>query len=190
MNGQFGKQLVHPQITLYDDGHDPVGLPQAFDFEGVPKQRVVMIDAGIANAVVYDSFTAARDGHANTGHALPAPNPYGPLPTQTMMAAGNTSMEELIKGIDRCIYVTRFHYTNAVHPVKTLLTGMTRDGTFLIEHGELTAPIKNMRFTQSILDALRDVQAIGQERVQFTNYITVVVPALRIGRFNFTGVTA
>ncbi len=189
MNGQFGKQLIHPDITIYDDGHDPAGLPQAFDYEGFPKQRVVMFDSGIAHAVVYDSFTAARDGHANTGHALPAPNPYGPMPTQTMMAAGDASMEDLIKGVDRGIYVTRFHYTNTVHPVKTLLTGMTRDGTFLIEHGELTRPIKNMRFTQSILDALRDVQAIGRERVQFTNYITVVAPALRIGRFNFTGVT-
>src|SRR5579863_97119 len=190
LNGQFGKQLLHPDITIYDDGHDPAGLPQAFDYEGVPKQRVVMFDAGIAQAVVYDSFTAARDGHANTGHALPAPNPYGPMPTQTMMAAGTASMEELIKGVDHGIYVTRFHYTNAVHPVKTLFTGMTRDGTFLIEHGELTSSIKNMRFTQSILDALRDVQAIGRERVQSNVYMNVVVPALRIGRFNFTGLTA
>lgn len=190
MNGQFGKQLVHPHITFYDDGHDPGGLPQAFDYEGVPKQRVVMIDSGIANAVVYDSFTAARDGHANTGHALPAPNPYGPMPMHAMLAAGDASIEELIKGVDHGIYVTRFHYTNAVHPVKTLLTGMTRDGTFLIEHGELAHPIKNMRFTQSILNALRDVQAIGREPVQFTNFTTVVAPALRIGRFNFTGVTA
>lgn len=190
MNGQFGKQLIHPDITIYDDGHDPAGLPQAFDYEGVPKQRVVMFDSGIARAVVYDSFTSARDGHTNTGHALPAPNPYGPMPTQTMMAAGDASMEGLIKGVDHGIYVTRFHYTNAVHPVKTLFTGMTRDGTFLIEHGELTSPIKNMRFTQSILEALRDVQAIGRERVQSNVYINVVVPALRIGRFNFTGVTA
>ncbi|HVB21161.1 MAG TPA: TldD/PmbA family protein [Ktedonobacteraceae bacterium] len=190
MNGQFGKQLIHPDITIYDDGHDPAVLAQAFDYEGVPKQRVVMFDGGIARTVVYDSFTAARDGHANTGHALPAPNPYGPMPTQTMMAAGNASMEELIKGVDHGIYVTRFHYTNAVHPVKTLFTGMTRDGTFLIEHGELTSPIKNMRFTQSIIEALRDVQAIGREQVQTNVYINVVAPALRVGRFNFTGVTA
>lgn len=189
MNGQFGKQLLHPAITIYDDSHDPAGLPQAFDYEGVPKQRVVMFDAGIARAVVYDSFTAARDGHANTGHALPAPNPYGPMPTQTMMAAGTASMEELIKGVDHGIYVTRFHYTNAVHPVKTLFTGMTRDGTFMIEHGELTFPVKNMRFTQSILEALRDVQAIGRERVQSNVYLNIVAPALRVGRFNFTGVT-
>jgi PmbA protein len=189
MNGQFGVQLVDPRITLYDDGHDPAGLPQAFDYEGVPRQRVVMIDHGIANAVVYDSFTAAREGHPNTGHALPAPNSMGPLPLHTMLEAGDASREELIRGIDRGLYVTRFHYTNTVHPVKTLFTGMTRDGTFLIEHGELSSPVKNLRFTQSILDALRSVQAIGRERIQCSDYLTVVAPALRIGSFHFTGTT-
>lgn len=189
MNGQFGKQLVDPRITLYDDGHDPDGLPQAFDSEGVPKQRVVLFDQGVAQAVVYDSFTAARDGHENTGHALPAPNSEGPLPLHLMLQAGDSSLEDLIKGVERGIYVTRFHYTNAVHPVKTLFTGMTRDGTFLIEHGQLTQPVKNLRFTQSILGALRDVQAIGRERVQYSDYLTVVAPALHITRFNFTGIT-
>jgi PmbA protein len=189
MNGQFGKQLASPLVTIYDDSHDPAGLPQAFDYEGVPKQRVVMFDHGVANAVVYDSFTAFREGKPNTGHALPAPNPWGPLPLHTMMVGGDASLEELICGVDRGIYVTRFHYTNTVHPVKTLFTGMTRDGTFLIEHGELTRPIKNFRFTQSILDALRDVQAIGRERIQCSDYVPVVAPALRTGSFHFTGVT-
>ncbi|GCE14286.1 TldD/PmbA family protein [Tengunoibacter tsumagoiensis] len=189
MNGQFGKQLVHPGITLYDDGHDPLGLPQAFDYEGVPKQKVIMFDKGIANAVVYDSFTAAREGKANTGHALPAPNSEGPMPTHTVLAAGTSSQQDLLKGIKRGIYVTRFHYTNSVHPVKTLFTGMTRDGTFLIENGELTHPIKNLRFTQNILDALRNVEAIGREQRQYVDYLTVVAPALRIARFNFTGIT-
>ncbi|GAC1632023.1 MAG: TldD/PmbA family protein [Ktedonobacteraceae bacterium] len=189
MNGQFGKQLVSPLVTLYDDGHDPAGLPQAFDYEGVPKQRVVMIDRGVANAVVYDSFTSARDGKPNTGHALPAPNSEGPMPLHTMLAPGEASLEELIKGVDKGVYVTRFHYTNVLHPVKTLFTGMTRDGTFLIEHGELTRPVKNLRFTQSILALLHDVDALGRERVQCTDYITTVAPALRSARFNFTGIT-
>ncbi len=189
MNGQFGKQLVDPRVTIYDDGHDPAGLPQTFDYEGVAKQRVVMIDHGIANAVVYDSFTAAREGKPNTGHALPAPNSYGPMPLNTMLEAGDATLEEMIRGIDRGLYVTRFHYTNTVHPVKTLFTGMTRDGTFLIEHGELTQPVKNLRFTQSILDVLRDVRAIGRERIQCTEYLPVVAPAIHSARFNFTGIT-
>src|SRR6266566_1681621 len=144
MNDQFGKQLVSPLVTIYDDGHDPAGLPQAFDYEGVPKQRVAMIEHGIANAVAYDSFTAMREGKTNTGHALPAPNSYGPLPLNTMMEAGEARMEALLTGIERGLYVTRFHYTNVVHPVKTLFNGMTRDGTFLIEHGELVSPVKNL----------------------------------------------
>lgn len=189
MNGQFGKQLVSPLVTLYDDGHDPAGLPQAFDYEGVPKQRVVMIDRGVANAVVYDSFTAARASQPNTGHALPAPNSEGPMPLHIMLAAGDASFEELIKGVDKGIYVTRFHYTNVLHPVKTLFTGMTRDGTFLIEHGELTQPVRNLRFTQSILDVLHGVEALGRERIQYTDYVTTVAPALRTARFNFTGIT-
>jgi len=161
MNGQFGKQLADPRVTIYDDGHDPAGLPQAFDYEGMPKKRAVMFDSGIANAVVYDSFTAAREGVPNTGHALPAPNPWGTLPLNTMMEAGDSTLEELIRGIDHGIYVTRFHYTNIVHPVKTLFTGMTRDGTFLIDHGELASPVKNFRFTQSILDALHYRHSAG-----------------------------
>lgn len=189
MNGQFGKQIAAPSVTIYDDGHDPAGLPQAFDFEGVPKQRVMMIDRGIANAVVYDSFTAAREGKPNTGHALLAPNVMGPMPLHTMMMAGDASLEELIRGVDKGLYVTRFHYTNTVHPVKTLFTGMTRDGTFLIENGELTRPVKNLRFTQSILEALSHVQAIGRERIQCTDYLPVVAPALRTAKFNFTGIT-
>ena len=189
MNGQFGKQLVSPLVTIYDDGHDPAGLPQAFDYEGMPKQRVVMFDHGVANAVVYDSFTAFREGKTDTGHALPAPNSWGPLPLHTMMESGDASLEELIRGVERGIYVTRFHYTNTVHPVKTLFTGMTCDGTFLIEHGELTSPVKNFRFTQSILDVLRDVQAIGSESIQCRDYIPVLAPALRASSFHFTGVT-
>src|SRR5205085_1881920 len=183
MNGQFGKQLVHPLVTIYDDGHDPTTLAQAFDYEGVPKQRVMMIDHGVANAVVYDSFTAAREGKPNTGHAslpsviLRSLNAVGPLPGNTIMEAGQASLDELIRGIDRGIYVTRFHYTNILHPVKTLFTGMTRDGTFLIEHGELTSPVNNFRFPQSILDALRDVQSIASEPIHSRDNIPVLAPA-------------
>ena len=189
MNGQFGKLLVHPRVTIYDDGHDPATWSQAFDYEGVAKQKVVMIDHGVANAVVYDSLTAQREGKENTGHALPAPNSEGPLPLNLVMEAGEASIDDLIKGVEKGLYVTRFHYTNTVHPVKTLFTGMTRDGTFLIEHGELTRPVKNLRFTQSILEALRGVQDIGRERVQFIEYLPAVAPALRIERFHFTGIT-
>ena len=189
MNGQFGHQIMSPLVTIYDDGHDARTLAQAFDYEGVPRQRVSMIERGVANAVVYDSFTAYREGKPNTGHALPAPNPWGPMALNTIMEGGDASLEDLLKGIERGIYVTRFHYTNIVHPVKTLFTGMTRDGTFLIEHGEITRPIKNFRFTQSIVDALRDTQAVGRECILCRDYIPTLAPALRIGSFHFSSIT-
>ncbi len=189
MNGHFGEQIAAEGVTIYDDAFDPEGLPMGFDFEGVPKKRLSMIERGIARAVPYDSFTANREGKENTGHALPAPNTFGPYPVNLMMAAGGASREDLFKGIERGIYVTRFHYCNVVHPVRTLFTGMTRDGTFLIEHGELTSPVKNFRFTQSILETLTAAEAISKQRIQVRDYTTVVAPALRSGKFNFTGLT-
>jgi predicted Zn-dependent protease len=148
-----------------------------------------MIDRGVARAVPYDSFTANREGKENTGHALPAPNTFGPYPVNLLMAAGDASREDLFQGIERGVYVTRFHYCNMVHPVKTLFTGMTRDGTFLIEHGELVRPVKNFRFTQSILETLGAVEATSRHRVQVRDYTTVVAPAIRSGKFTFTGLT-
>lgn len=189
MNGHVGEQIAAESVSIYDDAFDPEGLPIGFDFEGVPKQRLAMIERGVARAVPYDSFTANREGKENTGHALPAPNTFGPYPTNLMMAAGNASREDLFKGIERGVYVTRFHYCNIVHPVRTLFTGMTRDGTFLIEDGELTKPVKSFRFTQSILETLSAAEAISHQRVQVRDYTTVVVPALRSGKFNFTGLT-
>jgi PmbA protein len=189
MNGHFGEQIAAERVTIYDDAFDPEGLPMGFDFEGVPKQRVSMIERGVARAVVYDSFTANREGKENTGHALPAPNTFGPYPTHLMMAAGEASREDLFKGIERGVYVTRFHYCNIVHPVRTLFTGMTRDGTFLIEHGELTKPVKSFRFTQSILETLAAVEAISRQRIQVRDFSSVVVPSIRSGTFNFTGLT-
>jgi predicted Zn-dependent protease len=133
MNGRLGERLVAESVTLFDDGLDPRGVPMPFDFEGVPKQRVVFFDKGVAQGVVYDSFTAGREGKESTGHALPAPNSYGPMPLNLFLEPGRASVDELIRGITRGLWVTRFHYVNVVHPTKAILTGMTRDGTFLIE---------------------------------------------------------
>ena len=189
MNGHIGEQIAAESVTVYDDAFDPEGLPMGFDFEGVPTQKLAMIDHGLARAVPYDSFTANREGKTNTGHALPAPNTMGPYPLHLMVAGGQASREELFAGIERGVYVTRFHYGNIVHPVKTLFTGMTRDGTFLIEHGELTRPVKSFRFTQSILETLLATEAISKQRLQVRDYTTVVAPAIRSARFNFTGLT-
>lgn len=184
-----GKRVGAPLVSLWDDGHDPESLPLAFDFEGVPKQRVELIRDGLAVDLVYDSLTADKEGRRSTGHALPAPNPWGPFALNLVMAPGAATHEELVRGMDRGLLVTRFHYTNVVHPKRAIVTGMTRDGTFLVEGGEIVGPVRNLRFTQSYLDALTGVEAVGRERRLLRGFAAYLVPAVRIGAFSFTGVT-
>jgi len=187
---EIGKRIGSDLVSIVDDGRDPAGLPMAFDYEGVAKQRVTLLDAGVSRGVVYDSQTAARDGVASTGHGLPAPNPYGPFPLNQVMAAGTASREELVGGLERGLLVTRFHYTNPVHPKLAIVTGMTRDGTFLVEGGRILGPVKNLRFTQSYLEAMAGTVAVAQERKTLKGFLGgVVVPALRIEGWTFTGTT-
>lgn len=190
---EIGKQVMGENISIWDDGNDASGLPSAMDFEGVAKQRLDLISDGVATAVVHDSATARRAGVASTGHGLPAPNSFGPLAWNLFMAPGSSSKAAMLSSMDRGIWVTRFHYVNIVHPKRAVLTGMTKDGTFLIEDGRITRPIRNLRFTQAIPDAFRHVSAITSEtRLVSAEYsgINARVPALRIGRFAFTGATA
>ena len=185
-----GRRIGSELVTIVDDGSDPNGLPMSFDYEGVAKERVPMVDAGVCRDVVYDSQTAARAGRASTGHGLPAPNPWGPFPLNAVMSAGTTPRDELIHGLDRGLLVTRFHYTNVVHPKLAIITGMTRDGTFLVEKGEIVGPVRNLRFTQSYLDALAGVSAVSSSRKTIKGFLgAAVVPALRIDGWTFTGVT-
>ncbi len=192
MTDRFGEKIVGRNISLWDDGLDPQGLPLPFDYEGVPKRKVEFIGEGLATSVVYDTYTAGREeGKESTGHALPAPNPYGPFSMNRFLAPGEATKEEMLASTERGIWVTRFHYMNPVHPFKTIITGMTRDGTFLIEKGVITRPIKNLRFTQSILEALSSVEMIGKERkLLLSSHLGCgCVPALKIRDFTFTGAT-
>ena len=185
-----GRQVGSEFITIRDDGTDPAGLPMAFDYEGVAKQRVPLIDRGVCQGVVYDAQTAARDGVASTGHGLPAPNPYGPFPLNLVMDPGTSSRDDLIGGLERGLLVTRFHYTNPVHPKLAIVTGMTRDGTFLVEDGRIVGPVRNLRYTQSYLDALAGTVAVGSERRTLNGFLGgVVVPAVRVAGWAFTGAT-
>lgn len=190
MNGRFGQQISDPRVHIWDDGWDPRGIPFPFDYEGVPKQRVEMIAGGVAREVVWDSYTATKAGRQSTGHALPAPNPFGPFPGNLFMSAGDATTAEMLASMDRGLWVTRFHYVNVLHPTQTLLTGMTRDGTFLVEKGEIVAPVKNLRFTQSVLGALSSVRSIGREhRLVRSGGDSALVPALLVDGFRFTGTT-
>jgi PmbA protein len=186
---ELGERVMGENVTIWDDGADPSGLPSPIDFEGVAKQRVDLIQNGIATAVVHDAATAARAGTTSTGHALPAPNTWGPLPMNLFMRGGDSSRDQMLSGMDRGIWVTRFHYVNPVHPKKAILTGMTKDGTFLVEHGRIVRPVINFRFTQSMPEAFSSVQALTAEtKLLPGEYIGGYrVPAVKLGRFNFTG---
>jgi predicted Zn-dependent protease len=187
---EAGKRVGSELVTIRDDARDPSTLPMAFDFEGVAKQPLALIDRGVCREVAYDTQTAARDHRASTGHAFPAPNPYGPFPGNMLMEPGAASREELLGELDRGLLVTRFHYTNPVHPKLAIVTGMTRDGTFLVEGGRVVGPVRNLRFTQSYLDALAGVEAVGRERVTVRGFVGgCSVPALRISSWTFTGAT-
>jgi len=189
---ELGRQLMGESVTIWDDGTDPSGIPSVIDFEGVARKRIDLIEAGVARAVVHDAATGARSGTGSTGHGLPAPNLIGPLPLNLFMAPGSTPRDELIAGVKRGLWVTRFHYINPVHPKKAILTGMTKDGTFLIEEGRLTRPLMNFRFTQSIPEAFSDVRAASDTTKLLPGEFAGAyrVPALHLGSFNFTGVTA
>jgi len=188
---EAGKRVASPLVTIIDDASDPAGLPAAFDAEGVPKQRLRLLEAGVCRDLAFDAQTAARSGRVSTGHGLPAPNTYGPFPTNMVMAAGDASMDELVGGLDRGLLVTRFHYTNPVHSKKVIITGMTRDGTFLVEGGRVVGPVRNLRFTMSYLDALANVEAVSRERRCIRGFMGAsVVPAIRLSSFSFTGATA
>jgi predicted Zn-dependent protease len=185
-----GKRIGTDIVTIVDDGYDPTGLPLWFDYEGVAKQRVELVGRGVCRSLVYDTQTAARAGVESTGHGLPAPNPYGPFPLNMVMEPGVASREELIGGLDRGLLVTRFHYTNPVHPKLAIVTGMTRDGTFLVEGGKIVGPVKNLRYTQSYLAALAGTVAVARERKTLRGFLGgVVVPAVRIEGWTFTGTT-
>jgi len=185
-----GQQVASPSITIYDDGLDPRCLPMPFDFEGTPRQPVQLITNGIAQGVVWDSSTANRAGRESTGHALPAPNPSGPFPGHLHILPGSLTNAVLVAGIQRGLWITRFHYVNVIHPLAATITGMTRDGTWWVEDGEVRYPVKNLRFSQSILEALSDARGIGvKTKLEPGWFGGSLVPALHLGKFTFTGKT-
>jgi predicted Zn-dependent protease len=194
MNGRLGQRVMADSVSIVDDGSNTAGIPWPFDFEGVPKKVVPVVSSGVALTPVYDSFTAGREtGKHSTGHATP-PSPqgrFGPAPMNLFLRPGTTSVEAMIKSTKLGLYITRFWYTRTVHPRDALVTGMTRDGTFLIRDGEIAHPVKSLRFTQSYVDALKFTEAIGATprllRSGFGGATSV--PAVKLAKFRFTSST-
>jgi predicted Zn-dependent protease len=193
MNGRTGERLMSPEVTIFDDGMDTRGIPMPFDFEGQPKRRVAMVDRGVCGSPVYDSLTAnRRAGLQSTGHAMPASagGVYGPLPLNLFMQPGTSNLEDMIRSTRKGLYITRFWYTRPVHPRNVVVTGMTRDGTFLVQDGEIVGATKSMRFTQSYIEALNGVAAVGSRlRVLKGDGSIICVPAIQLNQFRFTSAT-
>jgi predicted Zn-dependent protease len=198
-SGRLGQYVAAPRINLSDSPRYPGTLPRGFDLEGVPKAPRPLIQDGVARGVVHDRRSAALAGNGaeSTGHALaPGGAPDGPEPTNLVLLGGGGADEaELCRPIERGVYVTRLWYTNAVRPKETLLTGMTRDGTFLIEDGEITRPLADLRLGDRALAVLERAQELSAQPVLTSDgefygrrFATgVVCPAIRAGGLRFTG---
>jgi predicted Zn-dependent protease len=192
LNGRIGQKVLSPMITIVDDGLDSAGIPIPFDGEGQPKQSVAIVEAGVCRRPVHDSYTAGREaGAVSTGHAMEqsAMERIGPLPMNLFLRPGSSNLEEMIASTKKGLYITRFWYTRHVHPRNVVVTGMTRDGTYLIKDGAIAGAVKSLRFTQSYVDALAGTAAVGSTCKTLWAGGTYNVPAVKLERFSFTSST-
>lgn len=195
MAGRIGQKVMGDNITIWDDGLDTRGLALPFDSEGMPKKKVVFIENGVAKDFVYDTRTAAKDGVKSTGHSPFSERAFrgGPAPSNMFLATGDSSKDEMLRSTKRGLLVTRFHYTHSPEPMRVVATGTTRDGTFLVEDGQIVARVKNLRFTESMVEAFGRVEAISSQaritRDWWSTYSSVL-PCLKIKEFAFTGATS
>lgn len=197
--GRLGEQVAAPAINLADSPQFHATLPRAFDAEGTQKRPMPLIQDGVARGVVHDLRSGALAGVESTGHALaPGGAPDGPRPCNLVLAGGGAAgLDELCAPVERGVYVTRFWYENVVRPKETLITAITRDGTFLIEDGRVGRPLRDLRLTDSVLGILSRVEDLsaGQELTSHAEFYDrrfahgVVSPALRASAVRFTDTT-
>jgi predicted Zn-dependent protease len=177
---KIGEKLVDSRVTIFSDPQDPELLAQPYDGQGLPLARQVWIENGVLKQLVYSRFWAQKQGKTPTG-----------FPSSVKMVGGTTSIDDMIKSTPRGVLVTRLWYLRQVDPRTILYTGLTRDGTFLIENGKITKAIKNFRFNESPLFLLNNVEAIGHSvRLGGTEAGgPVVMPAIKAKDFNFTSLS-
>ena len=182
---KLGEKVFGENVTLREDPADPRLFGIGFDGEGVDTQALTLIDRGVVRGFLHDRASAHRSGQTATGHGLPQPNAWGAFVRFPVMDGGPASLEGLIGGVERGVLVTRLWYTNVVDPMRMVITGMTRDGTFLIENGALAGPVKNFRFNQSLIDLFGKVEALGEAQTLGN----AVLPHLRVADFRFSSGT-
>ncbi len=184
---RLGEAQFDPAVNLADHAGDDRAVSLAFDAEGTPRRRLELVADGVATNLLHDRRTAAQAGTQSTGHATPGGESYGPAPSTVVMAAGHATPDEMVATVDRGLLVTEFWYTRILDPKTQVVTGLTRNGVFLIEGGEVTGAVSNLRFTQSFAEALApgNVVAVGSDtRLRGTG---AIVPSLHLASWNFTG---
>ncbi len=189
-NDRMGKKVMGENITLHDDFSHPLQSGPAFDGEGMPRQKVLLVDRGVPRNLVYSRATAKKMKARPTGHSFPLPTLDGEAPVNLVLQGGNTSVEDMVASTGRGILVTRLWYIREVDPYEKVLTGMTRDGTFLVEGGKVVAGVRNFRFNQGLLEMLSNVEQLGPAvRSAGEESFEMVVPAMKVNNFHFTEVT-
>jgi len=187
---KLGRKIASKRFSMWDDGACVRLLPRRFDWEGYPRRRVALVSEGTALGLITDSQTAPLVEQPNTGHAPSCDSVDGPLPENLYVAPGESSLAAMIRSTRFGVYVRRLHYVNLVDPMEAIVTGVTRDGTRLIENGRLGPPVRDMRFTVSLFDVFGSVKAVSQTAVPTEGVLgPVEAPAMKIGRFAFNAVS-
>jgi len=190
LTGRLGQKVFGENINVRDDVYHPLQSGPPFDGEGMPRQRVTLIERGVVKNLVFARQSARKMGTEPTGHGFPLPNEMGEAPMNIVMEGNRSSMEDMIGSTARGLLVTRLWYIREVDPYQKILTGMTRDGTFWIEDGAVRYGVKNLRFNQSALTMLGQVEMLSPpQRTSGEESFDMVVPAMKVREFNFSSVT-
>ena len=188
--GRMGKKVFGDNITIWDDAYHPLQSGAPFDGEGSSRQKVLLVDRGVPKNLVYSRATAKKMKVKPTGHGFSLPNEYGEAPMNLVFAGGDKSVDDMIRSTERGVLVTRLWYIREVDSYEKILTGMTRDGTFLVENGKVAGGIRNFRFNQSIIETLGKVEMLGPAvRAAGEESFEMVVPAMKVRDFHFSEVT-
>lgn len=187
-----GGQQFDSRVSIWDDATEPSGLGLMFDSEGTPKWRIDLVRDGVTAGVVHDRRTARRLGAESTGHAIPGSESWGPVPTSLVVGGGSEGVDDLIAAVERGLYVATFNYCRILDPKTQVVTGLTRNGTFMIENGSITGAVTNLRFTQSFVEALSPGRVLGiGNDLRFADSEfgvgLVRAPTVRLASWHFTG---
>jgi predicted Zn-dependent protease len=190
LNDRMGKQLFGKNIDISDDVYHPLQQGAPFDGEGLPRQRVTLVEGGVPKNLVYSRMSAKAARKKPTGHGFALPNEYGEAPMNLVFGGGDSSVEKMIASTGRGLLVTRLWYIREVDPYEKIMTGMTRDGLFLVENGRVTGAVRNFRFNQSLIEMLKNVEMMSPAvRATGEEAFEMVVPAMKVRDFHFSEIT-